>query len=223
MIERILEPEIMDDPAEVDAYDKMDHEQVNQRFVRDLLESGPMVGHVLDVGTGTARIPILLCQEAQTIETCIASDASQNMLDVARINVENAGLTHRIQLQREDSKNLTFPDGRFECLISNSLIHHLPEPKIAITEMVRVTKDGGRLFLRDLMRPESMSEIEALLALHASGEPASSQLLFVQSLSAALTLDEIRSIVADLGFDRTTVQATSDRHWTWDARKAVGD
>ena len=65
MIPRVLEPEVMDTAQEARDYDAMDHREVNQRFRDDFLAfygAGPL-GRVLDVGTGTARIPILLCQE----------------------------------------------------------------------------------------------------------------------------------------------------------------
>ncbi len=46
--------------------------------------------------------------------------------------------------------------------------------------------------------------------------------MFAASLHAALTLAEIRQLVAKLGFQPQTVQATSDRHWTWAAWKTIG-
>ena len=44
--------------------------------------------------------------------------------------------------------------------------------------------------------------------------------MFEDSLRAALSLDEIRSFVQELGFDEQAVQATSDGHWTWVGRKS---
>jgi hypothetical protein len=43
--------------------------------------------------------------------------------------------------------------------------------------------------------------------------------MFEDSLRASLTLDEVRTLVAQLGYDAETVQATDDRHWTWSVRK----
>jgi hypothetical protein len=39
--------------------------------------------------------------------------------------------------------------------------------------------------------------------------------MFADSLHAALTLDEVRDLVASLSFSPDTVQQASDRHWTW--------
>ena len=61
--------------------------------------------------------------------------------------------------------------------------------------------------------------VEYLVQQYAGTENAHQQQLFRESLHAALTLDEIRALVVDLGFASETVQLTSDRHWTWVARK----
>ena len=44
--------------------------------------------------------------------------------------------------------------------------------------------------------------------------------MYTDSLRAALTLDEVQQMVAAVGFEAESVQATSDRHWTWVGRKA---
>jgi hypothetical protein len=43
--------------------------------------------------------------------------------------------------------------------------------------------------------------------------------MFDASLRAALSLDEIRQLIEELDFDPSGVTITSDRHWTWVARK----
>jgi hypothetical protein len=54
---------------------------------------------------------------------------------------------------------------------------------------------------------------------YAADADAHQRQMFADSLHAALTLDEVRAAVQSLGFDPDTVQLTSDRHWTWSARK----
>ena len=175
-------------------------------------------GEILDLGTGTARIPIELCRRTESIRV-VAADLSLSMLNIARINVEIANLMDRILLIHGDSKQLRFADGRFSGVVSNSLIHHLPDPLLALRESVRVTANDGFLFFRDLMRPASVSELERLVALYAGEESDRGQQMFRDSLHAALTLDEIRQLVHQLGFSADTVQATSDRHWTWSVHR----
>ena len=216
MLERVLEPELMDDPDEAESYNEMDHSEVNRKFVEELLACGELGNDILDLGTGTALIPIELCQQHPTCRV-MASDAATSMLDLARYNVAGSSMELRIQLHHGDSKQLRFEDAMFDGVISNSLIHHVPDPCSVLSEIVRVCKPGGRIFVRDLYRPDSMELVESLVQTYAAGETQYNQQLFRQSLCAALTLDEIRQMVAALGFGPETVRMTSDRHWTWSA------
>ena len=216
MLERVLEPELMDDPDEAQSYNDMDHSEVNRRFVVDLLACGEVGNDILDLGTGTALIPIELCQQHAACRL-MASDAATNMLDLARYNIAVASMELRIQLHHGDSKQLRFEDGLFDCVISNSLIHHVPEPRKVLAEIVRVCRPNGRLFVRDLYRPNSIQEVESIVQAYSANETSYNQQLLRQSLCAALTLAEIRQMVAELGFEPQTVQMTSDRHWTWSA------
>lgn len=218
MIARILEPEVMDDPGESQAYDDMDHAVVNQQFVVDFLAAGAPGDDILDLGTGTARIPIELCREHESCHV-LGFDAAVSMLEIAKINVAIEGFEHRIRLHHGDSKQLEFADNLFDAVISNSLLHHLPEPKTAIKEMVRVVRPGGHIFVRDLRRPDSNETVETLVNSYVGHEVSEAQQLFRQSLIAALTREELVDLVAQFGFKPETVQVTSDRHVTWAAVK----
>ena len=103
MLKRTLESEVMDSSEEALVYDQMDHASVNRLFVNDLLAAGLPAGETLDLGTGSARIPIELCQRSETARV-VAVDLSINMLDTAKINLELANLTDRILLDHIDAK-----------------------------------------------------------------------------------------------------------------------
>lgn len=215
---RILEPEVMDTPEEARDYDAMDHSVVNRLFVGDFLALWDGQNPVLDLGTGTAQIPIELCRQDPRAQL-VAVDAAQHMLELAKNNVDRAGLTARIRLERGDAKCLPYASGSFGAVISNSIAHHIPEPGTCLGEMVRVLKPGGLLFVRDLLRPTDEATLTRLVEMHAAGANDHQKQMFAQSLRAALSLAEIRLLVACLGFDHATVQQTSDRHWTWATRK----
>ena len=232
LLKRVLEPEVMDSPEEAQDYDSMDHGDVNRRFVDDLLDAiDATVAQIfsndnedgnfldfLDLGTGTAQIPIELCQRDERFR-CLAVDMAPSMLELARINLEMAHLTDRVVMGLEDAKSLPYEDGRFSVLFSNSLIHHLPDPEPAVAEAVRVTDSGGTLFFRDLIRPPDDAAVKRLVYTYAGHETKRQQQLLDQSLRAALSLDEIREIVASCGFPPTSVRTSSDRHWTWIGHK----
>src|SRR5262249_36334624 len=125
MLPRVLEPEVMDSAEEARDYDAMDHTQVNRVFVADFLAVWCGTNPVLDLGTGTAQIPIELCLQAPAARVT-AVDLAEHMLRRAEENVRRAGLVGRVRLQRSDAKGLAFADGSFAAVISNSIVHHIP-------------------------------------------------------------------------------------------------
>ncbi len=235
MLPRILEAELMDTPEEALAYDEMDHTEVNRIFIADLLAAAeavlesrsasasgddweePSVG-VLDLGTGTAQQPIELCRQCDAVRV-MAADAATSMLDLARYNIEIAGLTQRIQLDHVDAKQLPYSAGMFDITMSNSILHHIPEPIDVLRESVRVTAAGGLLFFRDLARPADEQELDHLVGTYAGEANDVQRRLFRDSLHAALSVDEMQQWVSELGFDASSVRVTSDRHWTWSAQR----
>jgi ubiquinone/menaquinone biosynthesis C-methylase UbiE len=221
---RVLEPELMDTPQEARDYDSMDHAAVNRLFVSDLLAFLATLPEqerhdMLDLGTGTAQIPIEFCRQSPQ-GRILAIDAAIEMLELARYNLELASVTTRVQLAHVDAKLLPYPDAMFDIVMSNSIVHHIPEPATALAEAVRVLKPGGAIFFRDLMRPESDAEVQRLVELYAGECNEHQRAMFDASLRAALTLDEVQALIAPLGFSAESVTATSDRHWTWGAVRA---
>ena len=219
MLQRVLEPEVMDSADEARDYDAMDHVEVNRRFVADLLAAGPLAGEILDLGTGTAQIPLELCRQAPVAHV-LAIDLARHMLALAEENIRRAGLTDQIRTELVDGKRLPYADGAFGLVMSNSIVHHIPDPAHVLAEAVRVTQPGGRLFFRDLLRPPDSQALARLVETYAGSANRHQRQMFDDSLHAALDLGEIRTLVAGLGFAAQTVQQTSDRHWTWSAVRA---
>ena len=229
-LQRKLEPEVMDSAEDASEYNEMDHSEVNQAFVDELLaflgtntdfksrlddDEEDLIG-VLDVGTGTALIPALLCDQHAAFKV-IAVDMAVSMLELASYNVHASLRGDRIELVQADAKDLGYESEMFDIVISNSIVHHIHDPKQCVAEMVRVVQPGGAIFVRDLMRPESIETLESIVQAYAGDATEYCQQLFQQSLHAALTLDEMRQLVLDCGWNPDGVQATSDRHWTWAA------
>jgi ubiquinone/menaquinone biosynthesis C-methylase UbiE len=225
MIDRVLEPEVMEDLQEAIEYNDMDFSEVNRAFVTDFVayatQDGLTLGRdILDLGTGTARIPVELCNQVPSVRV-MASDASTQMLELARYNIEIHHMLDRIQLHRGDAKKLVFGREFFDAVISNSLVHHLPECESFFAESLRVLRPSGVLFVRDLFRPDSKQEVERLVALHAGTENKRSQQLLRQSLEAALRLDELAELLSRLGIESSCIRQSSDRHWTVAYRKTA--
>jgi ubiquinone/menaquinone biosynthesis C-methylase UbiE len=217
MLTRILEPEVMDSAKEAEEYDAMDHTAVNQAFVAGFLRVWDGRGPILDVGTGTAQIPIEFCRQSSHGEID-ALDLSAAMLHRAAQNIAAAGYTGRIRLHHLDAKTNPLPDAAFPAVMSNSIIHHIPSPELCFAEMVRLCQPGGTIFVRDLLRPSSELELASLVEQHAAGANDRQRQMFAESLQAALTVAEVQAIITRWGFPADSVMKTSDRHWTWIVR-----
>jgi ubiquinone/menaquinone biosynthesis C-methylase UbiE len=212
-MERILEPEYMNTPEETEGYDAMDHTEANRSFVDGLFTIRADQRRIVDLGTGPGHIPILIAQEAPDVQI-VGVDAAEMMLVLAREKVAAAGLSERIELQNADVKSLPMADGAFDAVISNTILHHIPEPIAFLREAWRVCGAGGVLFIRDLFRPETEAEAWRLVDLHAKGANDQQRQLFYDSLHAALTLDDARDTVVSAGMPHASVEMTSDRHYT---------
>jgi ubiquinone/menaquinone biosynthesis C-methylase UbiE len=220
MLSRVLEPEVMDTAEEALDYDTMDHSFVNGLFADQFVEllRGSSLRpqgrwQVLDVGTGTAQIPIEIVRRRSDLQI-VAIDLSREMLKLGQINLERAGVTASIRLEFVDAKQLPDADSSYDAVISNSIIHHIPEPLQSLREMVRVLRPGGILFVRDLMRPPDLPTLDNLVEQHAAGANPHQRRLFAESLRAALTVEEVAGLLRQVGLPAEWVTATSDRHWT---------
>lgn len=212
-LERVLEPEVMDTWEDAVEYDSMDFTEVNTAFAERALELAPAEGLVLDAGTGTARIPILLVQHRPTLRIW-AIDLSENMLKLGKKNIDEAGVDHLVKLRKVDAKELPYPDDYFEMVVSNSIVHHLPDPLPFLKEVNRVTKPNGAIFLRDLIRPPDERTLEELTEKYAGDCSEYQKKLYRDSLRASFTMEEIQALIEESGLKGVAVVRSSDRHWS---------
>ena len=216
-LERVPEPEVMDDDSEAVAYEEGDFRRVNSNFVRRLLRAVDAdSGRALDLGTGPAEIPVLFCERAPNWRVT-AVDASPAMLELARRKVADAGLSGRIRLREADAKTLAGLRGGFDLVFSNSLLHHLHDPIPFWRQVRRCARRGGQVVIQDLRRPASRREAEALVRRHAADDSPLLRQLFHQSLLAAFTPAEVREQLREAGWNargcqELAVRATTDRH-----------
>lgn len=212
-MQRVLEPEVMDTPEEAVEYDAMDFTEVNTAFADRAIHLGSPIANVLDAGTGTARIPLLICQRCPQWQI-IGIDLAQSMLEIGLKNVKEAGLEQQIRLELVDAKQLPYSNGQFDIVISNSLIHHLPNPLPFLKELKRVLKPSGAILIQDLIRPPSEAIMNTIVESIGSEYDEHQKMLFRDSLHAAFTLDEVNQLISDAGLERVAVYQSSDRHWT---------
>jgi ubiquinone/menaquinone biosynthesis C-methylase UbiE len=217
MLQRIPEPEVMDSPTEAIAYDAMDFTEVNNAFAQAAIAIAPPQGLMLDAGTGTARIPIVIARQ-QPQWQIIGIDLAKSMLELGKHNIEQAGLQAQIQLECIDAKQMPYPDGHFDMVISNSIVHHLSDPIPFFRELQRVLKPNGSIFLRDLTRPDNLGILNDLVDSIGIEYDEEQKRLFRDSLHAAFTVAEIQAIATAAGITDVKIYQSSDRHWTMERR-----
>ena len=212
-MERVLEPELMEDPAQALAYARANFADVNQGFVDRLCATFPALtsGSVLDLGSGPADIPVRLARARPGLEIT-AVDGSEAMLAHARRAVSEAGLTDRIRLLRARLPGLALPRRSFYAVISNSLLHHLADPHAFWQEVLRLGRPGAAVHVMDLVRPDSPEQARQTVETAAGDEDPILKGDFFASLLAAWTVDEVRSQLA-AHLPHLDCRIVSDRHW----------
>ena len=196
-LERIPEPEVMDDPDGVEAYSAAASqaylERIDRTFVEHALSLGVAEGHALDIGTGPGVIPIMLAARVPGLRLT-GVDLSEPMLQKAREAAQEAGVADRLDFRVGDAKSLPLSERSFDLVLCNSLLHHLPDPLALLNEISRLVRPGGAILLRDLRRPSRLEfPLHALwFGRHYSGVMSQ---LYWDSLQAAYTRAELESLL----------------------------
>lgn len=213
MMDRKLEPELMDDPAQVEAYAAMDFSGENQGFVERFKEYFPEFsqGTVLDLGCGPGDIPIRFARLYPTCQV-IGVDASAPMIQLGEQAVRQAGLADRITLRCERYEAVA--GARIvDAVISNSLLHHLPNPLQLWQKIRQLVRPGAPVLVMDLLRPESPEAAQAIVDRYARDAPDILRRDFYNSLLAAFTEDEVTTQLARMNLTRLLIDIPDDRHW----------
>ena len=117
-------------------------------------------------------------------------------------------------LERIDAKRMPYPDLEFDMIISNSLVHHLPDPLSFFQQIKRLIKPHGAILIRDLIRPDHDRSVDELVSKIGGDYDDRQQQLFRDSLKAALTLAEVQDLIDRVGLPQVKLSQSSDLHWT---------
>jgi ubiquinone/menaquinone biosynthesis C-methylase UbiE len=214
MMNRIPEPELMNDPGQAQAYAQADFCAPNSLFVQLFKEAFPDYNpdHILDLGCGPADITIRFARIFPN-SLITGVDGASRMLNYGREAIAACGLQgHRVVLQERILPDATIPVAGFQAIISNSLLHHLADPQVLWRSIKRAAAPGAAVLVMDLKRPVSREDAARLVHTYAASEPDVLQQDFGNSLLAAYQVDEIRNQLALAGLAGLQVAEVSDRH-----------
>jgi ubiquinone/menaquinone biosynthesis C-methylase UbiE len=215
-MQRIPEPELMNDPAQALAYARADFSEPHSRFIEQFRSCFPRwtgQGYVLDLGCGPGDI----CQRfarAYPHAQIHGIDGAAAMLNIGRDDLQHAQLADRVQLIEGYLPGAALPRAQYDAVISNSLLHHLYEPHVLWKSILRYAATGAPVFIMDLRRPDTEQAVAALVKLYAENEPDILRHDFHCSLLAAYRTEEIQTQLHTAGIDWLTVSALGDRHVT---------
>jgi demethylmenaquinone methyltransferase/2-methoxy-6-polyprenyl-1,4-benzoquinol methylase len=107
---------------------------------------------VLDLATGTGDLAVDIAR-LHPDATVIGLDPSRQMLAIAQQKVARRGLDGRISLVRGDAQHLPYRDGELDAATIAFGIRNVPDRAMALREMARVVRRGGRVAVLELGEP----------------------------------------------------------------------
>jgi SAM-dependent methyltransferase len=102
---------------------------------------------------------------------------------------------------------------KVDAVISNSLLHHVPNALQFWYALRQLAKPGAVVLVMDLLRPDSAAAAQALVDRYAAAEPAILRRDFYNSLLAAFTDDEVAAQLTEMNLSRLLIDVPDDRHW----------
>jgi SAM-dependent methyltransferase len=211
-MERIPEPELMEEHAQARAYSEADFAAPHDDFVdrASCVFARDAQGLILDLGCGPADISVRFAHRFEQLEL-VGVDGSAAMLGFGRERIQAEALGHRIRLVQCFLPSPTLATD-FDGAISNSLLHHLHDPQVLWRSLKAHVRPGAPVFIMDLMRPPSTHAAQQLVADLSGGEPEVLQKDFYLSLCAAFRTDEIREQLALAELAHLKVDVVSGHH-----------
>jgi SAM-dependent methyltransferase len=239
-MQRRCEPELMDDPLQARVYAEADFSRSDQAFtdrILALLAGGESAGsfpagdgqacspaaleeRILDLGCGPGNISFRLAEALPDVPL-LGLDGAAAMVALAeerrQANPDRwprlGFLQARLPLSSEAVAEL--PAGfapPYSLLVSNSLLHHLPDPAVLWEAVVRWAAPGALVVVRDLRRPGSPEALRELVERHAGEAPALLRRDYAASLEAAFRPEEVEAQLAAAGLSGLKVELRDDQY-----------
>lgn len=215
IMERIPEPELMDDDIQAQAYANADfsqpHSLLMEHFV-SCMPDLPKIGSWIDLGCGDAEITTRLAKLCP--EACIdAVDGSAAMLHYAKKRIIREGVDEQVRLIKANIPDVPVNKHSYNGILSTSFLHHLHKPQILWHSVKTLAKNNARIFVADLYRPQNELQIDQLVKQHAATEAEILQRDFRNSLRAAFTMNEVEDQLKKAELDYLNTKIISNRHF----------
>jgi arsenite methyltransferase len=153
---------------------------------------------VLDLGSGGGLDVILSARRVGETGVAYGVDMTDEMLELARANAEQAGIRN-VHFLKGEIEAVPLPDSSVDVVISNCVINLSTDKPAVFAEMARVLRPGGRIGISDVVADDRLT-------------PAARELRgsFVGCIAGALSFSEYGEMLLSAGFEDVAVEPTHE-------------
>lgn len=214
-MQRVVEPELMNDQTQAEAYAGANFEEAHARIVQAFDINFPGIeleGSILDLGCGPGDIALRFAARFPN-SSVLGVDGSGAMIRLANQRRADATqLRDRVAFVEGFIPGAPIPPGPYSAIVSNSLLHHLHHPDGLWQTVSLYASPGTKIFIADLFRPISEEVARKIVDRYSQDEPEILRRDFYNSLLAAFEPEEIRQQLARAQFTELEVKEITDRH-----------
>ncbi|NQV11708.1 MAG: class I SAM-dependent methyltransferase [Cyanobacteria bacterium] len=213
-MERICEPELMDEPLQAQAYAQADFASSDQALLDRIAAQfgGDLGDHIVDLGCGPGNITFLLADRYPG-SLVLGLDGAAAMLEIAEARRQSQPRWHQaVRFRQVVLPCADLQAGTATAVVSNSLLHHLHDPQVLWQTVRQLGSAGAVIMVRDLHRPASAEELDALLAVQMAGAPEVLRTDYANSLRAAFRCEEVVDQLRLAGLNTLKVARAGDRY-----------
>jgi ubiquinone/menaquinone biosynthesis C-methylase UbiE len=155
---------------------------------------------VLDLGSGAGADVLISARRVGPTGKAIGLDMTDEMLELARANAAEAGLTN-VEFVKGYIEDMPLPDASVDVIISNCVINLAGDKHKVLTEAARVLRPGGRFAVSDVIAaPDMDAATRADMAAYTG------------CIAGALTEDEFREALTAAGLTDIEIRETHRVH-----------
>ncbi|MHB8919901.1 MAG: bifunctional demethylmenaquinone methyltransferase/2-methoxy-6-polyprenyl-1,4-benzoquinol methylase UbiE [Halothiobacillus sp.] len=172
----------------------------------------------LDLASGTGDLALKMAGLVGGKGLVVLSDINQSMLNEGRAKLDNAGVVGNVDYCLANAQYLPFPSNSFDCVTMGFGLRNVTDKGMALAEMVRVLKPGGRAVILEFSKPISpliskVYDLYSFTALPALGKilakDADSYRYLAESIRMHPDQETLKALMLENGFDRVDVHNLS--------------
>jgi ubiquinone/menaquinone biosynthesis C-methylase UbiE len=123
------------------SFDQRCIDYARDRFAHVAGTRGWPYATALELGCGTGFFMLNL-KLGGVVDSGHVTDLSPGMVEVAQRNARSLGF--EVEGRVADAERLPYDDDSFDLVVGHAVLHHIPDVELALSEVIRVLKPGGR-------------------------------------------------------------------------------